>query len=206
MGESGTSTQSLDQRVRELLAAGETEEATNEALRVLGPDILGFLYRTFRSDADAEDVFAAVSVRLWRSLERFEWRCSLRSWVHVIARNEAQRFRRGVRRHEGGRVPISELVDLIAAVTATTRTRHQGDRELALARLREELSEEEREILVLRVDRELPWDEIALAFSEDPEHCTAAEIRRLSAALRQRYQSLKKRLAERARAAGLLPE
>jgi RNA polymerase sigma-70 factor, ECF subfamily len=188
------------------VAEGKTAEAADVALRALGPDVLRFLYRTLRSEADAEDVFTATSVRLWRSLSGFEWRCPLRSWAYVIARNEAQRFRRGARRHGGGRVPISELADVIAAVTATSRTQYKADRESVLSQLRDELSEEEREILVLRVDRELRWDEIALAFSEDPEHCTADEIRRLSAALRQRYKSLKKRLAERARAAGLLQE
>jgi RNA polymerase sigma factor (sigma-70 family) len=206
MGDDGTAGQALDDRVRGLLAAGQPAQAVDEALRAVGPDILGFLYRALRSEADAEDVFAAVSERLWKSLGKFQWRCPLRSWAHIIARNEAERFRRGAHRHVHGHIPISELAEVIAAVTATTRSRHRGDRELALAQLREELSDDDRELLVLRVDRALPWNEIALAFSDDPEHCSDEEIRRLSDALRQRFHSLKKRLAQRARATGLLPK
>jgi RNA polymerase sigma-70 factor, ECF subfamily len=205
MGDTETPGPNLDDRVRELLAAGKTAQAVDEALRALGPDVLGFLYRTLRSEADADDVFAAFSVRLWRSFGSFQWRCPLRSWAYVIARNEAHRFRGAARRHEGGRVPISELADVIAAVTATTRTRLHADREHALTRLRDELSEEERELLVLHVDRGLPWGAIALAFSDDPDNCSEDEVRRLSDALRQRFHTLKKRLAKRARAAGLLP-
>jgi RNA polymerase sigma factor (sigma-70 family) len=207
MADNGTQAQGLDDRVRGLLAKGEAAQALDEALRAVGPDILGFLYRSLRSEADAEDVFAAVSERLWRSLGgAFKWQCPLRSWAHIIARNEANRFRRGERRHADGHVPISQLAEVIAAVTATTRSRHRADRELALAQLRDELSDDDRELLVLRVDRALPWNEIALAFADDPEHCSDEEIRRLSDALRQRFHSLKKRLAKRARAAGLLPK
>jgi RNA polymerase sigma-70 factor (ECF subfamily) len=124
----------------------------------------------------------------------------------VIARHEIERFRRGARRHVQGRVPISQLAEVIAAVRTETRSAQRSARREAISRLRDELPEEDRALLVLRVDRELAWDEIALAFSEDPEHCSDEERKREAARLRKRFQILKKRLADRARAEGLLPE
>src|SRR5262249_18481556 len=98
-----------DDRVRALLAAGDVPGAVTEALRTVGPDVLGSLPRGLGTDADWDEVFAVVSERLWKSLHPFEWRCSLRTWSHVIARHEIERFRRGARRHVQGRVPISQL-------------------------------------------------------------------------------------------------
>ncbi len=198
--------QTLDERVRALLAAGDVSGAVTETLRVLGPDVAGFLSRGLGNDADADEVFAMVAERLWRSLATFEWRCSLRTWAHVLARNESQRFRQGARRHVRGRVPISQFAEVLAAARTATRSRQLSAREQILARLRAELPEDDRELLVLRVDRDLSWDEIALAFSEDPERFSDEERKREAARLRKRFQILRKRLGERARAEGLLPE
>jgi RNA polymerase sigma-70 factor, ECF subfamily len=196
----------LDDRVRALLSAGDTPAALREAVRGLGPDVLGFLDGVLRSRADAEEVFAVVLERFWKSLATFEWRCSLRTWAHVIAGREAQRFRRGERRHVQGRVAVSELADVIAAVRTETWSRHRSERELALSRLRDELPEEDRALLVLRVDRGLAWDDIALAFTEKAEACSGEEQKREAARLRKRFQILKQRLADRARAEGLMRE
>ncbi len=176
-----------------------------EVLRALGPDVLGFLSGVLRNDADADEVFAKVSERLWRSLATFQWRCSLRTWSHVIARHEMERFRRSARRHVHGRVPISGLADVIAVVLTETRSQQRSQQRHAVTQLRDELPEADRELLVLRVDRDLSWEEIALALSEDPESCSDDECKREAARLRKRFQILKKRLADRARAAGLLP-
>jgi len=206
MGQNETAAQVLDDRIKALLAAGDASGAVTEALRALGPDVLGFVSGVLGNDADADEVFAVVSERLWRSLAAFEWRCSLRTWSHVIARHEIERFRRGARRHVHGRVRISELAEVIAAVEAQTRSEQRSARQLAIARLRDELPPEDRALLVLRVDRELPWDEVALAFSEDPDKSSEEEIKRESARLRKRFELLKKRLAVRAREEGLLSE
>ncbi len=59
---------------------------------------------------------------------------------------------------------------------------------------------------MLRIDRDLPWDEVALAFSKDPEHCSETERKRMAQRLRKRFELLTKRLALRARDEGLLPK
>jgi RNA polymerase sigma-70 factor (ECF subfamily) len=200
----GEASSPLDVRVRALVTAGDTIRAATEALRALGPEVLGFLVGVLGSDADADEAFAATSERLWRSLSTFEWRCSLRTWMYVIARREAERFRRGAQRHVRGRVSASELDEVVARVTTRSRSALRSERRSAVARLRDELPEDDRAILVLRVDRGLAWDEIALAFLDDPNSSSDQARRREAARVRKRFQLIKERLAARARAEGLV--
>lgn len=187
----------LDEQIRSLLAARQIEQATTLALRELGPELLGFLCGVLGDD-DGDEAFSTLSVRLWKSLEGFEGRCSLRTWTYVLARREIARFRRGERRHVDGRVPLSEIKEVLEAVRRT-RTTAVIDRERTLVKLRDELPIEDRTLLILRVDRNLPWDDIALAFAEDPEAFAEDERKREAARLRKRFQLVKQRLVERAR-------
>ena len=189
----------LDRRVSEHLEKGDTTGAATIALRALGPEVFGFLLGVL-VEADAEEVFSMFSERLWRSLSTFQGRCSVRTWGYVLARHEIGRYRRGERRHERGRVPISELEEVLeAARTATTSTLGTGKRD-ALARLRDELPVEDRALLVLRIDRKLAWDEIVLAFAESPETLSPEDRKRESSRLRKRFQLMKEKLVAKARA------
>jgi RNA polymerase sigma-70 factor (ECF subfamily) len=188
----------LDERIRSVLAAGEIAQATTLVLRDLGPEILGFLSGVLGDD-DADEVFSAFSVRLWRSLEGFQGRCSVRTWAYVLARREIGRFRRGMRRHADGRVPISELQEVLVEVRTKSRSRLTTDKQRSLTKLRDELPVEDRTLLILRVDRGLSWDDIALAFAEEHETFSEEDTRRESARLRKRFQLIKRRLAARVR-------
>jgi RNA polymerase sigma-70 factor, ECF subfamily len=189
----------LDNQVRLLLAAGETDAAATVVLRKLGPEILGFLSGVL-GDSDADEVFSAWSERLWRSLAGFEGRCSIRTWTYVLARHELGRFRRGIRRHAEGRVPISQLKDILAVARTRTHSAMALDQQRQLAALRDALPIEDRTLLILRVDRNLAWDEIALAFSEAPETFSEEDKRREAARFRKRFQLIKQRLVARAQA------
>jgi RNA polymerase sigma-70 factor (ECF subfamily) len=188
----------FDEQVRWLLAAGQTSAATTLVLRELGPEVLGFLSGVL-PDADADEVFAQLSERLWRSLHGFEGRCSIRTWVYVLARHELGRFRRGIRRHAEGRVPISELQDVLAIARTRTASMMATDKQRKLTALREALPIEDRTLLILRVDRNLAWDEIALAFADTPEAFSEEDRKREAARLRKRFQLIKQRLVARVR-------
>ena len=195
----------LDERARELVEGGDTGRAVVDVLRVLGPEVMGFLVGVLKSEPDADDVFSAVSTRLWRSLAAFEWRCSLRTWVYVIARREIVRYRSSNKRFLDGRVPISEIEDVVKAITSEAhRTHRSAARSDRLATLRDELTEDDRALLVLRVDRALPWEDVALAFVEERESAEPAALQREAARLRKRFQLLKSKLATRAREEGLV--
>ena len=190
----------FDGRVRSLLAAGETGAAVTLVLRELGPEVLGFLSGVL-GDTDADEVFSVLSERLWRSLDGFQGRCSLRTWTYVLARREIGRFRKRTRRHEEGRVPISQLQDVLAVARTRTGATLATDKRRQLTALRDALPIEDRTLLILRVDRKLAWDEIALAFADAPEALGDDDRKREAARLRKRFQLIKQRLVARARSA-----
>jgi RNA polymerase sigma-70 factor (ECF subfamily) len=188
----------LDGRVRSLLAAGDTSGAATLVLRELGPEVLGFLSGVL-GDADADEVYSALSERLWKSLRGFEGRCSLRTWTYVLARREITRFRKGMRRHAEGRVPLSELKDVLAVPRSRSRSALATHKQRQLTALRDELPIEDRTLLILRVDRKLAFDEIALAFADNPEVFAEVDRKREAARLRKRFQLVKQRLVARLR-------
>lgn len=189
----------LDERIRSLLVAGDIGQATTVALRALGPEVLGFLSGALGNDDAADEVFSTFSERLWRSLNGFEGRCSLRTWTYVLARRELGRFRRGEHRHANGRVPISQLQEVLEEVRKS-RSTLAADQQNKLTRLREALPVDDRDLLILRVDRNLSWDDIALAFADNPEEFSETDRKRETARLRKRFQLVKQRLTAKARA------
>ncbi|HMG56479.1 MAG TPA: hypothetical protein VK601_23425, partial [Kofleriaceae bacterium] len=105
----------------------------------------------------------------------------------------------GARRHAEGRVPLSELADVLPAARSRTRSTVATEKQRQLTALRDELPIEDRTLLILRVDRKLSFDEIALAFSDNPEASAEVDRRREAARLRKRFQLVKQRLIARAR-------
>lgn len=185
-----------ERRIRELLAGGDTRTAATEVLKALVPGVRAYLHAKLRDRALADDALSLFAEGLWRGLPGFRWDASLRSWSYRLAHNAALRvvddaFHRKGRRLETGEA--SQLANEIATESGARREREADE----LDKLRATLDAEERAILALRLDRELSWDEIAGILSEDGKPVQAA-------AVRQRYQRMKRRLAEMAKDAGLL--
>lgn len=196
---------SFDEEVRTLLGKPDAAGASARVIRDLGPEVLGFLSGVLGNHQDADEVFALVCVRVWHGIAGFHWRCSLRTWVYVIARNETARFRRKARRQAEKFVTPSALDDVVADVrSATWSTLRSVARDRVLA-LRDELSTQDRALLILRVDRELPWEEIALTFLPEEEHGSQESIRRESARLRKRFELIRKKLRRLAQEQGIVP-
>jgi RNA polymerase sigma-70 factor (ECF subfamily) len=183
----------LDEQVAAHLARGAVDEAATAALEGLGPAVLGYLASLHPED-EAHDVFSVFAEDLWRGLPGFRRECSLRSWAFRLAWHASARHRRDPWRRRGERFPTSAASRLAASIAGS---RLPGGRRDALRQLREALDPEERTLLVLRVDQELEWDEVAAVLSADGAPVEAAT-------LRKRFERIKDRLARLARAQGLL--
>jgi RNA polymerase sigma-70 factor, ECF subfamily len=194
----------LERSIRARLDAGDVGGAASEAVRRYGPEVLGWLVALHHDHDDAGDVFAATTEALWGALPGFRWECSLRTWMYAIARRVSLRYRRDAARR-GARLTSLEGCEAALAlaneVRSSTLSCLRSDNPNALTRLRDELPEPDRALLVLRVDRGLAWMDLARVFL-GPD-ATDDAVSRESARLRKRFQLVRGRLAEAARERGL---
>lgn len=191
---------------RDACAAGDYAKATTIAIETYGREVLQFLVHGLRDEVAASEVFALVAEDTWRGLARFEWRSSLRAWMYAIARNASHQHRKRARRHARA-VPLGEGSDVLAVVDRVrteTLTFLRTEKRTALDRLKDELSDDERMLLSLRIDRGLSWPEIAeIQADEDTPH---EDGPKRATRLRKRFQLLKDRLKRRGRELGLVAE
>jgi RNA polymerase sigma-70 factor, ECF subfamily len=185
-----------------MLETRQLHPAATLALRTYGPELYGFLAGQLQNGTDADEVFSQLTEDLWRGLPQFEWRCSLRTWLYLLARHAAVRFRVSPW-NRGGRTGDSRLDEQIAQVRSQTEPWLRTDVKDRLRQLRDSLHPDDRLILVLRLDRGLSWNEVALVTLGE-EKASAEALRRESARLRKRFQDLKDELRVRAQRAGLL--
>jgi RNA polymerase sigma-70 factor, ECF subfamily len=184
--------------------AGDVDGAAAHALRHYGAEVFGYLLAVHRDEDDARDVFSVVCERFWRTLPRFEWRASLRTYLYVLARSQSARHRRDEARRRARLEPLSEADAVPAEVREATRSCLRSDGPRSITRLRDALQPDDRELLVLRVDRGLAWPCLARVFLGD--EADEAAVEREAARLRKRFQLLRRRLLDEGRARGLFPD
>jgi RNA polymerase sigma factor (sigma-70 family) len=177
-------------------------------LEAYGAEIYSFILAQFHGNRDqADDVFAGFREDFWRGLPKFQWRCSIRAWGYRLARNAGSRFRRAPQNRRARHVRLSEvsfLDELTERARTTTMPHLRSEVKDEFQRLREQLSEEERDLLVLRVDRDLAWRDVAYAMLPAGEPADDDRIRKLEGTLRQRFVDVKRRLKLFAKEAGIL--
>ncbi|HEX7699161.1 MAG TPA: sigma factor [Kofleriaceae bacterium] len=170
-----------------------------------GAELFGFLTHLLGNESDAGEVFSQVAEDLWKGLPTYALRCTARTWIYVLGRHAASRYRRtpwnrGERRTTDSR--IASMVDLARSRTQPWLRTEVKDK---FRMLRDSLDDDDRTLLALRVDRDLAWEEIALVMLgvEDPE---PKQVTRETDRLRKRFQLLKADLRKKALEAGLLDE
>jgi RNA polymerase sigma-70 factor, ECF subfamily len=162
----------VERRIRAAWERRDHAAATTIAVEAYGPEILGFLATLLDDPGAADDV------------------------------NAAMRFLRSPHERSVGQVPLSaapEIAQLTARVRRSSTAKHlRSEVKSRMRELRERLPLEEQMLLILRVDKELPWDEVARVLGDDDD------LVRASARARKRFQLVKDELKRLAHEAGLL--
>lgn len=183
-------------RIAGCLAAEDLHGAASEALRAYGPSLLRYLRATLGDDDVACEVFSDACERLWTALPRFRGDASVRTWAFRLAWRTAQDWKRRAARRRVRRLDTSEAARIAAEIRSTTPAEPGSDASDRWAALKASLSDDERSLLVLRIDQRLAWRDVARVMAGDG---SAPEV----AALRKRFERLKLRLRALAARHGL---
>ena len=130
-------------------------------------------------------------------MPHFRREASARTWVYRLAWHAWLRHQRDAYRRRGQRLVTDEISRLAGQIRSTTAPHLRSEVKDAIARLRDQLTAEEQSLLILRVNRALPWSEIASITSTADAEVDAQT-------LAKRFERLKTKLRRMADAAGLL--
>ncbi len=151
----------------ELVARAKSELPYNARafeiiVRRYEPKVLEACVRYLGSDQDAEEVSQDVFLRVFHGLKRFEGRATFRTWLYRIVRNEcATRYRKRKRTAERQDVVRHHLLTESPRSTPAPRIDEGWTGPVGVVLKR--LSEQDREILILRHIGALEFQEIAEA-------------------------------------------
>lgn len=194
-------THGMEERLSSLLRGHALDELATLAVETYGGELYGFLVNVVGDPVGAEAVFSQTVEDFWRGLPCFRGGLRVRTWLYRLAHQAAVRHH-GARWNRAPRAGGPAPAPRVAAAHTLTASWRRTD--LKWGELRREIAPEDRALLVLRVDRDLAWDEIAqVMLSESSEDASAGAVTREAARLRKRFGVLKDQLRVRARAAGL---
>lgn len=187
----------VEERIRALCEAEDWSAAAACAIESFGPEVLGWLVVTTNDPTTSEEAFSLACEDLWRGISAFRWECSARTWFYTLTRRALIRFRKRADENPKRRIALASF-DAAERIRSGTAPWLRTDVKDVFARLRAQLSEEERELLVLRVDRDLSWEDIAIMLGENGDRAT------VNARLRKRFQLVRDKLRELASREGVL--
>ncbi len=178
----------LEATIEVLLDQGRAHDAMTAAVRGYGPAVLGFLVSSLKDKDTAKDVFSQACENLWRNIAGFRRECAFGTWFYVLAWNAAKNQLNEAHRRRVRRLQTSEISQLVAPIRSTGVSHLRGE----AARLRDSLTPEERTLLILRIDRAMPWGDVARVMEVDEP------------VLRKRYERIRRKLKRGAEAGGLI--
>lgn len=192
--------------IRAHVRSGDIRAAADLAIRTFGPGLLGFLRAIAHEDALAGDAFAIASEQMWQALPKFRWEAQLRTWYYQLGRNALHKLRADPRRRRERNLSMELIGSVEVVQRSTTAVHHKSEAQRALAALRETLEPADLELLILRLDRNMSWRQVAETLCDDeresPEPSQHIDAR--ATLLRKRFQRIKAQLRQLATERGIL--
>lgn len=149
----------MEDREKELIsrAARGDQVAFHQLVNAHTRQLYAAAYAMLGKTSDAEDVVQETLLAAFRGIARFRMESSFKTWLSAILVRQAAANRRGKR-------PALRLADQDEGETGVAASGEAGvDARLDVAGVLKRLSEEHREILVLRELQGMSYDEIATA-------------------------------------------
>lgn len=200
---SGDPRQAIEAEILALSQAADHAGAATRCIELYGREIAAFIRDRARAGSQADDVFSETLENLWLSLPTFRWECSARTWFYLLARRslaqEARRANRQVLKSADSEI----LSRLSAEVRSQTAPYLHTEVKTRARVLREQLSDEDQTLLILRIDRNLSFTELAHVMNEGTPLDEAA-LKVEATRLRKRFQLAKEKLSALLMAEGLI--
>jgi len=177
----------LERDIAAALAARDLARAATLALKGYGPQLFVYLRSLMRDDDLTNEAFSRLCEKVWRTLPDFRGESSFATWAYRLAWYTTREVKRGLARRRERRFESGELSQVEAQVRETTAAYLRTETKDRWAKLREDLDAEERSLLLLRIERRLPWKDIAAVMADEPTGATEA-------ALRKRFERMRVKL------------
>jgi RNA polymerase sigma-70 factor (ECF subfamily) len=169
-----------------------------------GGNILAFLVVRLRDESAASEALSEFTEDFWRGLAGFRWRTTLRSWGYTLARNAANRYLRSRRRREAWLLHPQQTPNCVQERRPSTAPYLRTEIKRRMRALRSQLPADDQTLLVLRIDKGLSWNELAVIFSGEGDAMEEEAMIRWASRLRQRFVTIKRRLRDLAQQEGLI--
>ena len=163
----------------------ESQDDLYEQAAAAYGNALGRLVRAYELDPERRrDLLQEIHLALWRSFEKFEARCSVRTWVYRVAHNIATSYVIRQRRAKSELLLSLEEIDSVPRPGDSVRDAHERMDIERLLRLIHQLKPPDREIMLL--------------YLEDLDAAAIGEIMEMSAVnVRSKIHRIKTVLARR---------
>jgi len=160
--------------------------AMEELLAWVAPSIQRFALRMCRNEADADDVLQDALLSIATHLHEFEGRSSLPSWAFTLTRSACARRRRGLKNQPADSDDV--LVAQPGDAPGPEEVALRGEARLIVGQALDRVSEEHREVLLLRDVEGLTAPEAALTLGLSVD-ALKSRLHRARAALRDELRS-----------------
>ena len=162
-------------------ARGGDREAFGELVEQYRDNVYRLAYRMCGNAYDADEAAQEAFVAAWRALPNFRGDAKFSTWLYRLTTNAAIDVMRREKRHQT--VGDGEMIDLADDADSPQETVERTEQQEAVQKALSTLSEEYREVLLLRYMEELDYAEIAEVL-QLPSGTVKSRINRAKAALK----------------------